>query len=166
MWLSLLNLPLLQLLHKFNPKPLLSCSHSKIKSTLFLSLLSDLPLPLSTFSLLFPPPWQEALLQFLQLFSWKMSSTSWFPPSETSISSRCGDPFLSHITWSLFKMVILRKPSKFLKDLIMSFTIETILIVFLVLRLLVSLSRILLVGVLGTWFLRRSTSTPLMMIAL
>ncbi|TYG56946.1 hypothetical protein ES288_D08G104100v1 [Gossypium darwinii] len=48
----------------------------------------------------------------------------------------------------------------------MSFTIGTTSTGFWVLRILLSLSRILLVGALGTWFPRRNTSIPLMMTAL
>ncbi|PPD87867.1 hypothetical protein GOBAR_DD15206 [Gossypium barbadense] len=48
----------------------------------------------------------------------------------------------------------------------MSFTIGTTSTGFWVLRILLSLSRILLVGALGTWLPRRNTSIPLMMAAL
>ncbi|KAK8274918.1 hypothetical protein V6Z11_D10G104100 [Gossypium hirsutum] len=48
----------------------------------------------------------------------------------------------------------------------MSFTIGTTSTGFWVLRILLSLSRILLVGALGTWFPRRNTSILLMMTAL
>jgi L-cystine uptake protein TcyP (sodium:dicarboxylate symporter family) len=63
-------------------------------------------------------------------------------------------------------MVTLQKSSKSLEALIMSFIIGMILIGFWVLKPLAFPSRILPVGALVTWFLRRSTSSLLMMIAL
>ena len=73
---------------------------------------------------------------------------------------------MSLIISSLFKMATLQKPSMFLKVLIMNSITVMILTGFLAQKLAVSHSRILHVVALVIWFLRRSISTPLMMIAL